>query len=283
MSPSSPPAQPLPGPFRGAAVIGGTHGLGRALALGARDRGLRTVVYGRSATPLPDADDLLSGADGPRPDADGLLPRSLDLCDPQSVRTASVDVPGPCYVLWVAGAFLKKALVETTEDEVEQLTRLLFSGPVLFLRRLLAETEGPVHLITIASSSSWKRRERESLYCGLKAAQATFVRNLVPELLAAHPENRITLVNPGGLAVPDFHTGLALDFGAMMDPGEVAEIVWNIAATQRRAFTEVQILRSREPGSEGTPEVSYGARVPQTPEEPAAAGGAAAPLPIQHH
>ncbi|MEV6423569.1 SDR family oxidoreductase [Streptomyces sp. NPDC051662] len=271
MSPSSPPARPLPGHYRSAAVIGGTHGLGRALALAARDRGLRTVVYGRSAASVPDPD--------------GLLPRSLDLCDPQSVRTAPVDVPSPAYVLWVAGAFLKKALAETTEDEVERLTRLLFSGPVLFLRRLLAEAEDPVHLITIASSSSWKRRERESLYCGLKAAQATFVRNLVPELLAAHPENRITLVNPGGLAVPDFHTGLALDFGTMMDPGEVAEIVWNIAADQRRAFTEVQILRSRAPGSEGTPEVSYGARAPQAPEEPGAdaTAGETASTPIRHH
>ncbi|AUA16915.1 SDR family NAD(P)-dependent oxidoreductase [Streptomyces sp. SID8382] len=255
MSPPSSATPPAAGPFQGAAVIGGTHGLGRALALAARERGLRTVVYGRSATHLPDDE--------------GLLPRFLDLCDPQSVRTVSVDVPQPCYVLWVAGAFLKKPLVETTECEVEQLTRLLFTGPVLFLRRLLARTAGPVHLITIASSSSWKRRERESLYCGLKAAQATLVRNLVPEMRAAHPENRITLINPGGLAVPDFHTGLDLDFGAMMDPGRVAEIVWDIATGQRQAFTEVQILRSRAPGSEGTPEVSYGARAPQPPEEPA--------------
>ncbi|MFE4668153.1 SDR family oxidoreductase [Streptomyces sp. NPDC056716] len=267
MSPPPAATPPAPGPFRGAVVLGGTHGLGRALALGARERGLRTVVYGRSA--------------GSRPGTEGLLPRHLDLCDPQSVRTVSVDVPRPCYVLWVAGAFLKKPLVETTEDEVEQLTRLLFTGPVLFLRRLLAGAPGPVHLITIASSSSWKRRERESLYCGLKAAQATLVRNLVPELLAAHPGNRITLVNPGGLAVPDFHTGLALDFGAMMDPGEVAGIVWDIATAQRQAFTEVQILRSLSPGAEGTPEVSYGARLPQTPEEPAPAAPLAPHSP--HH
>ncbi|MFJ6569427.1 SDR family NAD(P)-dependent oxidoreductase [Streptomyces sp. NPDC091292] len=265
MSPPPPATPPAARPYRGAVVIGGTHGLGRALALGARERGLLTVAYGRTAASLDDTEDL--------------LPRFLDLCDPHSVRTASVDVPRPCYVLWVAGAFLKKPLVETTEYEVEQLTRLLFTGPVLFLRRLLAGAEGPVHLITIASSSSWKRREQESLYCGLKAAQATFVRNLVPEMIAAHPENRVTLVNPGGLAVPDFHTGLALDFGAMMDPGRVAEIVWDIATAQRQAFTEVQILRSRAPGSEGTPEVSYGARAPQPPEEPAPTAAPHAP----HH
>ncbi|MFE6685215.1 SDR family oxidoreductase [Streptomyces sp. NPDC057743] len=264
MSPSTSATPPLPERFRGAAVIGGTHGLGRALARTARDRGLHTVVYGRTAETLSD---------------DGLHPRHLDLCDPHSVRDTPVDVPSPCYVLWVAGAFLKKTLADTTEDEVEQLTRLMFTGPVLFLRRLLAAVEEPVHLITVASSSAWKRRERESLYCGLKAAQATIVRNLVPELRAAHPENRITLINPGGLAVPDFHTGLALDFGAMMDPDHVARIIWDIAADQRRTFTEVQILRSREPGSEGTPEVSYGARTPQAPEEPGTATAPPAPTP----
>ncbi|MFB6566364.1 SDR family NAD(P)-dependent oxidoreductase [Streptomyces noursei] len=269
MSPPTSATPPDSGRFRGAAVIGGTHGLGRALALSAHARGLRTVVYGRTAESLSD---------------DGLLPRHLDLCDPRSVRDTDVEVPAPCYVLWVAGAFLKKTLADTTEDEVEQLTRLLFTGPVNFLRRLLAAAGGPVHLITVASSSAWKRRERESLYCGLKAAQATFVRNLVPELLAAHPENRVTLVNPGGLAVPDFHTGLALDFGAMMDPDRVARIVWDIAADQRRPFTEVQILRSSAPGSEGTPEVSYGARTPQAPEEPdpPAVANAAPPLPTRH-
>ncbi|OON82752.1 hypothetical protein B1H18_01555 [Streptomyces tsukubensis] len=242
---------------KAAAVIGGTHGLGHQLALRGSSAGLHTIVYGRSVNSIAD-----SG---------GLDTRALDLTDPDSVRTANIAMPTPAYVFWVAGAHLKKALVETDEAELTALTRLLFTGPVSFLRRLLTADHGPVHLVTIASSSSWKRRERETLYCALKAAQAAFTRNLVPELLAAHPSSRVTLVNPGGLAVPDFHTGLDIDYGHMMDPGEVADIIWRLARQQAGPFEEVQILRSAEPGREGVPEVSFGPRPPQSPQpgEPA--------------
>ncbi|MGG2464371.1 SDR family oxidoreductase [Streptomyces sp. RGM 3693] len=251
--------QPEPNPqtapphtHRAAAVIGGTHGLGHQLALRARTAGLTTVVYGRSADTVPTAT--------------GFDTRRLDLTDLDSVRTADIAMPTPAYLFWVAGAFLKKSLVDTEEAELTGLTQLLFTGPVLFLRRLLAAQDGPVHLVTIASSSSWKRREREALYCGLKAAQATLTRNLVPELTAAHPGSRVTLINPGGLAVPDFHTGLEIDYGHMMDPGEVAGIIWDLVRRQTAPFQEAQILRSGVPGREGVPEVSFGARVPQPPQ-----------------
>ena len=234
-----------------AAVVGGTHGLGLQLGRRARLAGMRTVVYGRSAGQLKDDPDL--------------EPRSLDLTDPASIAACDVVLPRPVYVFWVAGAFLKKSLVQTTDEELEGLTRLLLTGPVRFLRRVLSDAPGPLHLITIASSSSWRRREHETLYCALKAAQAHFTRTLVAELVEAHPDNRVTLVNPGGLAVPEFHTGMEIDYGTMMDPDEVARIIWRTVTEQRAPFAEVQILRSREPGREGVPIVSFGPRAPEEP------------------
>jgi len=238
--------------FRVAAVIGGTRGLGYQLALRGRKANLPTVVYGRSVASPPPSDHFEM--------------RILDLCDLRSVRSANIELPRPAYVFWVAGAWLKKALVQTDEDDLRALTQLLFTGPVLFLRRLLAAANGPVHLITIASSSSWKRREYEALYCGLKAAQAAFTRNLVPELIAADPASKVTLINPGGLAVPDFHTDLEIDLGTMMDPGEVADIIWRLTREQHEPFTEVQILRSQELGQEGVPVISLGSRAPESPQ-----------------
>lgn len=178
---------------------------------------------------------------------------------------ADVDLPGPLHLFWVAGAFLKKPLVHTTDAEIEGLTSLLLTGPLRLLRRILATAPASVHLVTIASSSGWRRQENESLYCALKAAQAHVSRSLVPELVAADPANRVTVINPGGLAVPDFHTGLEIDYGTMMDPAEVAGIIWRAAAEQSAPFQELQILRSREPGAEGTPIVSHGPRVPEPP------------------
>lgn len=243
-----PPAGPTT-----AVVIGGTRGLGHQLAVRARDAGVPTCVYGRSVRTMSPAD------------ARGFTVRELDLCDPASVASVPVDPPGPLYLFWVAGAFLKKPLVRTEDEEIEGLTRLLFTGPLRLLRRVLAAAPASVHLVTIASSSGWRRREHESLYCGLKAAQAHVSRSLVPELIEAHPANRVTVVNPGGLAVPDFHTGVEMDYGTMMDPAEVAGIIWQAVRGQTESFAEMQILRSREPGKEGTPLVSYGARVPEPP------------------
>lgn len=51
----------------------------------------------------------------------------------------------------------------------------------------------------------------------------------------------------------------------MMDPAEVAGIIWDLAQSQRESFREVQILRSREPGQEGVPQVSFGPRLPEPP------------------
>ncbi|AUG78270.1 Short-chain dehydrogenase [Kitasatospora sp. MMS16-BH015] len=249
MNAVTPPAPAAPV----AAVIGGTRGLGRQLALQAREAGLDTYVYGRSVHTLDAAETA------------GLTLRELDLTDPASVDAADLELPGPLYLFWVAGAFLKKPLVETTDAEIEGLTSLLLTGPLRLLRRVLSTAPSSVHLITIASSSGWRRRENESLYCALKAAQAHVSRSLVPELVAADPANRVTVINPGGLAVPDFHTGLELDFGTMMDPAEVAGIIWRATREQTEPFQELQILRSREPGSEGTPIVSHGPRVPEQP------------------
>ncbi|MFJ9378725.1 SDR family NAD(P)-dependent oxidoreductase [Streptomyces sp. NPDC101455] len=242
----------LPPGARTALVIGGTRGLGRQLALRTRDSGLTTHVYGRSAHRTEEADQ-------------GFVPHELDLCDPVSVAAAPVTAPGPLYVFWVAGAFLKKPLARTADEDIEALTRLLLTGPLRLLRRILDAAPAQVHLVTIASSSGWRRRENEALYCALKAAQATVTRGLVPELVEDHPASRVTVVNPGGLAVPDFHSGLEIDYGTMMDPAEVAGIIWRTVREQTTSYTEMQILRSREPGREGVPLVSFGARAPEPP------------------
>ncbi|GGM48766.1 hypothetical protein GCM10012275_19630 [Longimycelium tulufanense] len=240
-------------PVKAAGIIGGTRGLGFQLALRAHRADLHTVVYGRSAEKIPEK--KLPGAEQ----------RYVDLCDRDSVNRCDVHLPGPARILWVAGAFLKKPLADTSDAEIDGLTSLLLTGPLILLRRLLDAVPGPVHLVTIASSSGWRRRTDEALYCALKAAQAHCTRNLVPELLRRHPDSRVTLVNPGGLAIPEFHTGLALDYGTMMDPGEVADIIWRTATEQCEPFTEIQILRSRAPGREGTPQVSFGPRTPELP------------------
>ena len=139
-----------------------------------------------------------------------------------------------------------------------------FSGPVRVLQLLhlgLHYTlKHPYHLITIASTSSWKIRENETLYCALKAAKAAFTRNFARELVRDLPGSKITLVNPGGIKTGLFK-GTDQDISNFMDPDLIARIIWNDVIGQTVPFQEVQIMRN----DDGSPIVSYGPRVPEMP------------------
>ena len=238
-----------------AVVLGGTRGLGLELAREARRRGHPTLVYGRSAEALREP---------------GLRAERIDLTDRASVAAADVSFPRPVYLFWVAGAFLKRPLADTDPARIDALTELMWRGPVELLRRMLAgDRPGPLHLVTVASSSSWRARQDETLYCGLKAAQAAFTRALVPELLRADPRNRVTLAQPGGMATPGFHADLDLtpeEFGQLMDPGRVARLLWQLVTDQQAPFREVQVLRGTATGDRTEPRLVWGPQAPEPPE-----------------
>lgn len=220
------------GPRGTAVVLGGTRGLGLELAREALRHDWDVLVYGRSAAKVP--------VPVPAAGAARVRTRSLDLTDPAAVDATDLTElrgPGPLYLFWVAGEFLKQPLAETPAEDVDRLTALLWQGPVRLLRRLLADrvrgpsVRQPLHLVTIASASSWRAREEQSLYCGLKAAQAAFTRALAPELLRADPRNRVTLIQPGAMATPGFHDVLALapeEVDAFMEPAAVAADIWQL-------------------------------------------------------
>jgi NAD(P)-dependent dehydrogenase (short-subunit alcohol dehydrogenase family) len=254
------------------AVLGGTRGLGRRLAVEGLRRGHDVVAYGRSAAPAAAQEERLRT-------------RVLDLTDPAAVDSADLDElrgPGPLLLFWVAGAFLKRPLAETAPADIDRLTALLWQGPVHLLRRLLADTPQqpspgrPLHLVTVASSSSWRARDEQSLYCGLKAAQSAFTRGLASELLRADPRNRVTLIQPGAMATPGFHDDLGLEPGeldAFMDPAEVAAAIWQLVDRPAHAegsdqrFLEAQLLRGGTDPVTGraVPRLLLG---PQAPEPP---------------
>ena len=232
-------------------ILGAGSGLGKALAVESLDRGHEVVAFGRSVDDLPR-----------RP---GLTSRAVDLVDGASVSRVDVHLGATPYLFWVAGAFIKKPHIEVTEQELDDYLALMLRGPLVFLRRFLRSHVAPIHLVTIASSSSWKLRDHEALYCAVKAAQGTFTRQLVPELLEQHPGSRATVVQPGGLAVPGFLGAEATDLGAMLDPAEVARVIWDVIEGQTEPCTEVQILRQPGPDGGSIPDVSFGSRAPQLP------------------
>ena len=237
-------------------VLGGTTGLGLMLAHEAIRLGAPCTIAGRSAVSSSRSSAWPSGAEA----------LGIDLTDRMSVEEARLPPQDTRWFVWVAGAFLKKPHEEVSLHELDGMIDLHLRGPMWYLRRFLAAVPTPTRLIVIASSSSWRQREGEALYCAAKAAQAAFARNIVWELDQARPGSTVLLVNPGGLNVPTFWTGLDVNSTGMLSPSVVAKLIWSIAARQDRRFEEVQILRRKPVVPDSQPLITYG---PMTPEVPA--------------
>jgi NAD(P)-dependent dehydrogenase (short-subunit alcohol dehydrogenase family) len=232
-----------------ALLLGGTKGLGLELAREAVRRGTDPIIYGRStdnAAALP-----------------GVEYHPLDSHCSGSIDQAAMPSRYVDYYFWVAGAFHKARLEDSTAEDIGLLTDLHFRSPVLFLRRFLRHQTGPFHLVTIGSVSSLRLREDEALYCGLKGAKAAFTRNFAPELLRDRPGSRVTLINPGGLNVLTFWEAYPQDLTGFLDPAEVAKQIWTIMDQQKQPFLEVQIMRRKPVVAGSPPVVEYG---PQCPE-----------------
>ncbi|HSD12134.1 MAG TPA: SDR family oxidoreductase [Patescibacteria group bacterium] len=241
-------------------ILGGTKGLGRALAIASLERGIVPVVFGRSAA-TAEGDPALAGADL----------RPADLTNPRALENLPPGVyEGVAYVFWVAGAFLRKPLTECGTDEIAAMADLHFTGPLCALATIhrmmklawpLSDSPGrPYHLVTVASTSSWRLREHETVYCALKAAKAHFTRNFARELAADLPGSKTALVNPGGMKTPNFWN-LRQDTSGFMEPAAVAGIIWSRALAQAASYDEYSIMR--EP--DGAPRIEEGVRMPEIP------------------
>jgi len=192
--------------------------------------------------------------------------RRLDVSNP-SGHWADVlidaDDPKLTHLFWVAGIFLKKPFAACLPEETEAMVRTHLLGPLEFLRhfhRGRLRSGAPYHLVVVASTSSYRMREHESVYCMVKAGKAHFTRQFSRELAKDLPGSKTLLVNPGGMKT-DFLADAGINTSMMMDPFAVSKVIWDSVDDQIEAFSELNILRS----DKGEPLCSYGPKPPETP------------------
>ncbi|MEM9546925.1 MAG: SDR family oxidoreductase [Bacteroidota bacterium] len=238
-----------------AIFLGGTKGLGLSLAKKAAHLGMKPIILGSSAQEEEVSKDF--------PDDNEAY--TVDLCNMNDVDGAAYGTGSIDYLFWISGVFLKKPLNEVSDFEIRRMTDIHFLGPVTYLRNFLKVQTTPFHLITIASCSSWRLRKNESLYTGLKAAQACFSRNLAEDIAEQLPGSKSLLINPGGLNTPNFWKNENIDTAGFLNPDKVADIIWDHVLNQKTVFQEVQILRKKPVVIGSDPIIKYG---PQKPEIP---------------
>ncbi len=237
-------------------ILGGTSGLGLELARESSKNSICPIISGRSASP--------SNQDMYPPMS---LTCKIDLTtygvdmEQQKDFERIVFLKTPSYFFWNSGILLRQPLLLTQPEELEEMTKVHFTGPLQVLQDFHLHSYRPYHLITIASTSSWRMRKNESIYCALKSAKAHFTRNFAGEMFRDDPPgHKVTLVELGGTKTGLFK-GTNTDISNFMDASEVAKIIWNQVKSQEKAFVEMQIER----GDQGQPIVSYGARMPESP------------------
>lgn len=212
-------------------IIGGTSGLGRALANILRDDHQTTFVVGRSHNKAQHGDgmtvDLTSESDARK------LATFIDQFDGSDLN-----------LYWVAGYgysgdfAAQKAPAQMAAVNFGNVLPAIQAGWRIMLRR-----PNPCHLVIISSTSGFKARAEEAVYAGTKHAQAGFARSLGLESERLHSPVRVALFLPGGMRTPFWDGHRPANFDEYLDPDKVAQRILDQVTAQTQPFYEEVIER----------------------------------------
>jgi len=170
---------------RVAVVVGGTSGIGRAIALGLADAGADVVPTGRRQALVDEACRQVehAGRRTLRSPVDVLDGNALEILRDQTVKAfGHVDV-----LVNAAGAILRKPTMELTEQEwngVMQLNATATLRTCQIFHHALASS-GRGRIINIASLNSFVSLKEVTAYAAAKAAVMALTRSLAVEWAGA--------------------------------------------------------------------------------------------------
>lgn len=233
-------------------ILGGTKGLGLALARESVARGIQPIVTGRSVNDSSIVASLPQNA----------IRIVMDLTDDKSIEKAAsaLEEYAIDYFFWNAGIWPgRKLFRELSLADIDAITATNFAGPLKVLHRFhearLSQKQ-PYHLIATSSASAWKIRESETVYCASKDAQAVFVLNFADELAEELPGSHATIFYPGGMKTEIFK-GTNQDTTGYMEPLAVAKAIWDEVLNQKEPCKEVHIIRDKGK-NDGSFTIEYG-------------------------
>ncbi|HEX5448186.1 MAG TPA: SDR family oxidoreductase [Candidatus Saccharimonadales bacterium] len=141
-------------------IVGGSSGLGLALAKEFADSGEKVIVTGRT-----------------KPDVSFVEFKKLDLAQddlPKIIKNFVKELPKINTLLFSAGFYQSGRVTDLTSQQIDQMVQVAGTSLIYFMRELLAKQDSLDELITITSTSQWTPRQLEPIYNFAKAGIGQF-------------------------------------------------------------------------------------------------------------
>lgn len=212
-------------------IIGGTHGLGREIALQLQQAGEETFVTGRSH------DKTKHG--------DGMRVNLAEADDAQALATRICTLGARAInFYWVAGSGYKGDFADQDSPDLmaaANFGNVLPAAQVAFKRMLAQDEVG--HFVVISSTTGFKPRPDEATYAGTKFAQVGFASSLGLESQRLGGHVKVALIEPGGMRTPFWDGNRPGNFDDFLDPAQVATRIIEGVNGQQDTFLEAPIQR----------------------------------------
>ncbi len=232
-------------------ILGGTRGLGAAIANECLDRGQRVVVFGHSvhSHPVPGEGEWERGVLPQR------LKMACDLRHQHYVDDTHLTLEKlynkqfgiVCTKLyWTSGMMLRCPFGKLEWHQIHEMLMVNLVNGMRFVELMMKFTDRgdlPFHLATIASTTGLTDapREDEAVYAATKAAQVSFTRAIGKG--STDPKLKTALFCPGGMQTDFWKHNPGVDTSSFLDPNKVAQVIVDCVENQREPYFEKTIPR----------------------------------------
>lgn len=225
-----------------AVITGASKGIGKAIAEKLAREGFNIAVCARNKALLETvAADIRQQSPGVQ-----VLVLAVDLGEKQQVLdfAARIKAAFPVVDILVnnAGLFVPGALHQEPDGLLESMMGVNLYSAYHLTRQLLpamiAQRSG--HIFNLCSTASYKAYPNGGAYSIAKFALLGFSRNLREEL---KPHNvKVTIVSPGPTLTASWE-GFDAPPDRMMEPGDIANVVWSAYTLAAQTVVEEIVLR----------------------------------------
>jgi short-subunit dehydrogenase len=204
-------------------IIGGSSGLGLALAKEFADGGDKVIVTGRK-----------------KPNVDFADFKELDLSiDPAAnIKSLIKGLPKIDRIIHSAGFYQFGRITDLSNDQIQQMISVTGVSLIYLMREILTKQDGLDELVVITSSSQWTPRKNEPVYNFVKAGTGHFANSMAEDGRV----KKVLVVGPSGMRTEFWDDFKPSDLDKMLDKAWVAkQITQQLPGKYKYKF--IKILR----------------------------------------